>query len=720
MTSKNSFAKMILHNITERSAGLLGIFLMFLIALPVHAMVRMDSISRHVESTMTYDERLADAFQGIVGYGNGFVLLGTVIVAFFLGFSGFWFLYSREKTDFYHSLPVRREKLFAVIYTGGFLIYLIPYALNLAMTLLAGAVKGAFTGACLTAAAGSFVTNIVFFLLFYHLAILSVLLTGNFFTGVMGFGCFAMYALIVKEAFIALNERFFHTTILGELNGGVTLSFRGLGFHVGNGSLSLSPVVQYMFTVSGSLENGTMHFNTGSVVLNFVFAVIVGIICVLVYRIRPSESHNKAIAFRKLEPVIKVAVVIPVSILISIYISSNIGSRTFVWFAVALLFSAVVLCAAMDFLYSMDLRLSLRPRISSGVVLAVLVLTTVIFRFDIFRVDTYLPEEDKVEAMSVYINELNGLYGYPADTIYNEGNPGLGYMDNTRYTEFHNIYRMAEMGAAYEKDRENSDSAGDAAGGTFTEELEEVNAVSSDINFYVKYYLKSGREVYRFYSLPKNEELLSCVEKLYDSWDFKENTLPVEFLKGESISGVLLKDIYSYERRVEMSDEDRLDFYNTYKREWESMSFQEIQTKRVVAFLTFSQRMESDGYAYDGYVLSAPVYENFQGTIQLLEKAGYHVYDTEDAKQIQSLTVFVSKPYEDTQDEYTFTEEKDIREILDNSVFEQYSNYLGDVRKDYNRGIEIQWKDGEELSGGVIYLIFGREPECLKNSENTD
>ena len=65
-----------------------------------------------------------------------FLLFFVVIAAFCLGMTGYHYLYSREKTDFYHSLPLKRERIFFVPYVSGILIFAVPYLINLLLALL--------------------------------------------------------------------------------------------------------------------------------------------------------------------------------------------------------------------------------------------------------------------------------------------------------------------------------------------------------------------------------------------------------------------------------------------------------------------------------------------------------------------------------------------------------------------------------------------------------
>ena len=65
--------------------------------------------SRNMEETyygLMYGAR------SILGFQNGFIAVIIVLLSLILGVTSFSWLHSRKKVDFYHSLPVKREKLF--------------------------------------------------------------------------------------------------------------------------------------------------------------------------------------------------------------------------------------------------------------------------------------------------------------------------------------------------------------------------------------------------------------------------------------------------------------------------------------------------------------------------------------------------------------------------------------------------------------------------------
>ena len=295
MTSKISFTKMVLQNVKERGAWLLVSFLAMLMALPVQTMMRLDNVAAYGLKPKELEKEAANVFLNVTGFDNIFLLLLVVVSAFCLGMTGYMYLYSKEKTDFYHSLPLKRERMYFVPYVSGILIFVLPYLLNLLLALLAGAVKGTFPEGAVSMAFGAFLNHIVFFLVFYHVAILAVMLTGNLFTGAMAYAAFLSYGFIIKEVFIGMAERFFQTVVPSMLQGGSVSIFR-LSFHTGG--WTFSPLYAYYRSISDAVGISGRNIPWLYMGIGAASAIVVLALCILVFRLRPSESYHKAIAFK--------------------------------------------------------------------------------------------------------------------------------------------------------------------------------------------------------------------------------------------------------------------------------------------------------------------------------------------------------------------------------------------------------------------------------------
>ncbi len=139
MTSKISSFNIAMEDLRQRSwmlaLSLLGSFL----ALPVTFLLanRQFLSSLHPERTngMTpaqwLTENYYNFFNGDSAFFSGFVLIAG---AFIVGICGSRYLYSRRKSDLFHSLPIKRGKLFLIQWLNGFLIWLVPMVLCTMLT----------------------------------------------------------------------------------------------------------------------------------------------------------------------------------------------------------------------------------------------------------------------------------------------------------------------------------------------------------------------------------------------------------------------------------------------------------------------------------------------------------------------------------------------------------------------------------------------------------
>ena len=661
MTSKNCFSKMIVRDLKERGVWLISSIILFLLIYPVQILMSLDAIASYMKGEDEFYSRITEQFSSLISFGNGIMYVVIVIMAFLLAMSGFWYVYSGVKTDFYHSLPIKREKLFLERYVTGILIFVVPYFISLILGYGAGIMKGAGTSGILNLCAKGFVTNVVLFLLLYNLAVLGVLLTGNLFTGVLAYGAFLIYGILL-ESTISLTKYTFFTTYIE--NSRLSQSFEGkFG--------KLSPL--YVFDMI--LSNNKISMKDVSVV--FGISVLFLVICMFVYKIRPTEAYHKSIAFKKLQPIIKVLVVLPVSACVGI-LSSEIVGQNFIWYVGGLLVTAVLLSFAMEFLYYLDIRECIRPKISTGLILGMLVIMAVALKLDLIGFDTYLPKESRVKNMSIYINGLNSCYDYPegAGEMYGT----TSFLQNTRIKEFDAIYQLAKKAVAIQKEDKR----------TANSEMTD----SEELYFSVRYEMKNGKEVYRGYCIPKDEENLKLIADIYDNWEFKRQVLPVEYVKEEKISSLDIADLQS-SHTSELSKETIKSLFKTCKNEWESATYEQLSNDKVLGFLRFYLDYDRENGDYDSgsRCVSVPVYSSFQQTRKLLEQNGCKMMTFEDYDKVERIEI---SQYDDKTGDLgailNVTDENQIREILEALYITDNSEIFDISTISYQIEVQIDWK----------------------------
>ena len=109
------------------------------LSMPVYTMLFLSTYTEPVSDLISY-------FPGLLN-GNSLRSFSAVIavLAILTALTGFSYIHSRERLDFFHSLPVKRTTWFTTTYLSGLIIFLVPYMICCILTLIAGAVNKVMT-----------------------------------------------------------------------------------------------------------------------------------------------------------------------------------------------------------------------------------------------------------------------------------------------------------------------------------------------------------------------------------------------------------------------------------------------------------------------------------------------------------------------------------------------------------------------------------------------
>ena len=190
MTSKNLYFKLMKEDLKSRLWAMAILGLVFFFVFPVAVTMRAGML-RDTEHYAENLRRFTGEVSQWLSFSNGLVIFMMITAAIICGMSSFSYLNSQRKVDFYHSLPIRREKLYVVHFIGGILIVAVPYGIMLLVGMLIGIANGIKpAGICQTALIG-YGLNLVYFVLLYALVIVAVMLTGNRIVAFLGFVVFS-------------------------------------------------------------------------------------------------------------------------------------------------------------------------------------------------------------------------------------------------------------------------------------------------------------------------------------------------------------------------------------------------------------------------------------------------------------------------------------------------------------------------------------------------
>lgn len=630
MTKRVSDLKLLAEDIRRRSWLIFMILAGALLLLPFALQMELSALEygnpvQAAEDLKWLRQTQMDIAERILGGGNFLVLLGCMFAAVAAAVTGFSYLQSRKQVDFYHSLPVRRERLLFSRFLGGCLMTVIPYGAALALALfgVAGA-HGLFCGELAKTALQGLGVFLLLFLVFYILSVLAMLLTGRILTGILLTGFFYLYGILCVGMVQRMMSYYFETYY--DPAGG---NFRSQDF--------VSPVSLAVKIVSRLKAGETVH--PGIWIFLGITAVLLLILCVAAYRKRALEAAGNAFVWRWMEPVIKTAAVIPGSLWIAnlLQMLGYLGNPSMMILTVAL--AALILTGVIEFIYSQDLKNIWRHKISGIAGLSGAVLLLLAFQGDWFGYDRWLPAKSQVEAMSLYYGEGEGVFYDGSWYIPRRTQQALeqGLTEN-----FDPLYEMA--GEAVQKQGEDS-------GGTLASVV-------------LRYRLKSGRDAWRQYMVPAGTAD-EALDQLSRDPAFREQAYPLSDRGPENVADVSFrdwKDLHDNYQAVYMERQELQELLEIFRREEASYSYQELKEKSPLGSLMLNSPWEG---GYEGSSIEYYIYPEFQETLRFLEQKGVQARQETDFSDIVSVQAEIMEPSPgDISEIYPFEDPDEIRELF--------------------------------------------------------
>lgn len=611
MTSKISFYKMMKEDVRRRIwVPVLALFAFFIITLLPYLWL---------QSERGYNRDLAFTFVQFWSHNNLALEFAVPVGALIAAFSGFSWLFSKKKLDLYHSLPVKREKMFWVFYLDGILMYLIPELVILAVGMLAAGFMMELSLPVAAVVLADVLNNLVFFLLFYSVAVAVIMMTGTIFAGILGTGVLLAYgpALIgVAESYCG----FFETRLVEE-----SLMTRGGTY--------TSPVT-WMADYFMGIDLPPIYLGDRAIPQGLCrpeLAVLV-LICLLItgaslflYRKRASERSGESVVFGPVKTVVKWMVVVLFALAVGFVFMAMSSDQTF-WLFFGIVFGAVVSHGVIEIIYQMDFKAIWSHKLCMAGCIAVSVLIACVFRFDWFGYDSWLPKQSRVESMGVEIAGFNPNMNY--------------YYETGEYDEFYLLKEMKLSG-------ENSSSFGGAAwdlasagaAAPSREDTEEENLYQVKI----RYGLSGGKNVYREYWLDENT-VFGAADALYQDEAYKKALYPILNKESSQYDSVW----YMYRGRTEgvmeeLPEEEVEEILQAYQQDLSEASFEELRAGEVKAILWFERSDEElekflgapetvqmefydtkrlDEEKRDDYMQPYYVYDSFDRTLSALQQAG--------------------------------------------------------------------------------------------------
>ena len=690
MTSKNLFFKLMREDWKNRLWAPALIALASFFAYPVFLAFMAGKAYRDWNTAAEAFRWFSEQSIRWISFENGVAVFFVVVVSLVCGLSSFYYLTSRKRVDFYHSIPVRRETLFLVHYADGILMPAIPYALALIASVIVCAANGVSTDALCATAVSAYILHMIYYILCYTTVVIASLMTGHLVIGFFGSMVLMFYMPIAASLF----ESFFESFFLSYYYPGDDSVFENL--------IRISPVMEYVHTVS-------LYADQKPVVMVVAAALTVSLLliaaAVFLYKKRPSEAAGKAMAFAVSQPVIRVLITVMAGLGIGDFFWSLQHSNG--WMIFGVVCGSVISHCVIESIYHFDFRklFSHKEQLAFSTLAALAILFS--FRFDVFGYDTYLPSADKVAYASVDIGRLNDWVSY-GKVVENQEIHGQRVLYSYEFTpaEIHMAQQMQSTdvntilnfaAAGIEENRLcrnewDQRGTGENAVAYETAEVTAAPAETSDESENVRYTtatvtytLKSGRKVIRNYSInmTKNYEL---IKKLFQDEEYQKAAYPLLAADADTFVNVRYRQSRSKgdQSLKNLTARERNELLSAYRQEFSAMTLEQMKEETPVGLIRFTTETDEKAIAWRNnaeldtlsswnYYYGAdvrdedfyPVYPSFERTIRLLGQYGISVKDEALSDKIVSVTVSGYAPNSDFYQTVTFTDPEEIKALGD-------------------------------------------------------
>ncbi len=681
MTLKSLFFKLQKEDLKRRIWTIALAVLVLFLSMPIICAMSLGNFG----DNMTREDMIEQIY-GFMGPQYPIVIMFTVIGAIVCGLSGFFYLHSRKKVDLYHSIPVRRELLFAISYINGILIYIIPYILNVILCFIVLQINHFMSMEIFTLALSAIAVNLLFYCLIYTVVIIAVMLTGNFVISCFGTAVFLLYGSMI----MLLKEMYFTDFFKSYYSSSRMLY--DLQF--------LSPIGIYIGVVN-KMESGMNQGVYWRIIQVLIVTILLIALGVFLYKKRPSEAAGKAMSFQISRPVIKFLLVIPLSLGGGIIFREIANKGSNGWFIFGLIFSLIIIYGIIEIMYDFDIRSAFHYKKQLLASAGVITIIACIFQFDLFHYDSYIPNENKINSMSVAISGLDDntrYYEMESDdaTYINNIDYQLKYM---KLTDFDSAYALAKMGVHYIDNRDD---------------------MNEYYSYYVKYTLNNGKVVYRTYQLTTDESY-DMMKDIYNKTEFKETHYQVNQLDIEKIGNISCNNMLS-SKEFSLDITEKSQLLEIYKEELNNLTLDEISNTYPIATMMIKINKYSQ--------LEYNVYPTFEKTIAFLKD---HGFDARKEVEIQDIKQIDVNNYQALVDEFgieiidpisgndyksaTYVDEEQLKEIYPNLVESNYywsnrSIINADTLLDVNTVIRR-----DEYGNEVSYSFFfkkGTIPDFVK------
>lgn len=643
MTCKNSYFKLIKETLKHHIASVFICCVAFFIQFIVFFLdVQNHS---HLNSDLDRIYVIERIFR--ITSPNGAYAIPVIIVAVILAYDFFRYMHSKRQTDFYESLAFKKQDWFILRASCSFIVFLAPYVvctiLESVLLLLLGFHQAVF----FTNLLWNFICMILIYIFTWITAVLAMVMTGHPITAFCGFCIFNGYApILLRHIFPVYAEEYFHTFVRD------TSKLYYLEY--------ISPIGSTIHLLNSSYSDWNAHKHLYDFIIILALILIVSAITFFLYMRRPSEAAGRAMTFEKVNPIIRILLVVPFTLYIGIYLYQVASYGNIIWMIFGFVIGTVLLHGIIESVFQFDIRGLWSCKMQMVGCFIASILISCIFWFDIINYDTYTPELDQLDRITIDFDQ-----DY-FETSVQDGISGE-YLDEALLL----AENLVKQGSRV--------SSEDVEGIRFT------------------YHFHDGSIKQRYYymNFERNQEL---VDRIYATKEYKNDICELYNVDWSTISYISWDDTIST-LPLYMSEAQLNLLFETYIAEYTPLAYSQIRTESSIG--AFQLHFIDDEYNryYPCYV-----YKDFTQTIQLLNE---FILENEETKDYGEISESILSKYEIRQLEFyiedqmlTITEPETISAFVDHLILSddfhsKYSNYnwenYYDVGTSFNTNSGIQY-----------------------------
>lgn len=710
MTSKRLFFKCmkedLRHKIWMLALSVLGNFL----ALPIAYLIALSNVKLSVAN----DRYATEIFiSNVITFFTEYVtILGGIIAiagAFIVGLFGFRYVFHKNMVDTWHSLPIKRSTLFGACYFNGFLIWFVPFLINMLFTICLSAGE-LYRGGGMEAVTALFKTAaisvsglIVSFLLIYNLVLVAVMLSGNVLNALVSFVIMGTGVISVCGLIFLFLESYMDTFY----SNAISLEK----------AIYASPLVSAVYVLYRRCETEFLGF-TASLCINLAVAVILGVVSWCLYQKRASELAEQGIKNHIASSLMKLVSSVAAGMagwLIFTMITNRLNSCAWGVFGNAL--SSVLCFGIMDIIFNMDFKAFFAHKTWILISAAASVILCFSFYGDWYGYDSYLPKKEEIAKMSVSCPD------YANRSYYSDTERLL--LENMQFQDTQLIYDFLQTAVQHTLSEKSDVQYGSGMGNNYD-------------TFNVKVTLKNGKSYYRRYYIyaedaPVVTPLLAQQEYIDNVYKLQEQDIERcmdlfvnsrDMIEGENSPEIIRliceaynQDLLENPLGVMLGDGRLLAQINLnlnirpfriYLEVYEGME-NTIKALQAAGYEEYTKPMEASEVKYitlgigHYYERKMPTSFDFEQEARL----HYGVYAKEAPKEQSTQAESTVRSYDNAGEEILvkITEPDEIKELLMLLHYEDASHDYSVLRKNYVDGINIT----DEY--GAVYPVYIKEGE---------